>query len=69
LQDIKKSGLKILKPEYVTVFDGFERYLNMGHNYLSEPGETFFCRPYWETLDLDAKQRERIEELEAIPPK
>ena len=41
----------------------------MGRNYLSEPGETFFYRPYWGTLDLDAKQRERIEELEAIPPK
>ncbi len=41
----------------------------MGHNYLSEPGDTFFNRPYWETVDLDAEQRKRIEELKAIPHK
>ncbi len=41
----------------------------MGHNYLSEPGYTFFNRPYWETVDLDAEQRKRIEGLKAIPHK
>ena len=70
LKDIKeKGGLKILKPEYADVFDDFERYLDMGHNYLSEPGDTFFSRPYWETVDLDAEQRKRIDELKATPHK
>ncbi len=70
LKDIKeKGGLKIHKSEYTDVFDEFEQYLDMGHNYLSDPGETFFGRPYWETVDLDAAQRQRIDELEAIPHK
>ncbi len=68
LNDIKEKGaLKILKPLYAGVFDEFERYLDMGHNYLSEPGDAFFCRPYWETVDLVAEQRKLIEELKAIP--
>lgn len=70
LKDIREiGGLKVLKPRYADVFDEFERYLSMGHNYLSEPGDTFFNRPYWETVDLDAEQRKRIEELKAIPYK
>jgi hypothetical protein len=70
LKDIREiGGLKLLKPRYADVFDEFERYLGMGHNYLSEPGDTFFNRPYWETVDLDAEQRKRIEELKAIPHK
>ena len=53
LKDIReKGGLKILKPEYVDIFSEFERYLEMGHNYLSENGEKYFHRPYWETADL-----------------
>jgi len=70
LKDIReKGGLEVLKPRYADVFDEFERYLDMGHNYLNEPGDTFFDRPYWETVDLDAEQRKRIEELKAIPHK
>jgi hypothetical protein len=70
LNDIKsKGGLKILKPVYADVFDEFERYLDMGHNYLDQSDDRFFARPYWETVDLDAEQRKRIKELQAIPHK
>ncbi len=70
LNDIKhKGGLQILKSEYADVFAEFERYLDMGHNYLNEPGDAFFDRPYWETVDLDAEQRKRIDELKALPRK
>jgi hypothetical protein len=70
LNDIEsKGGLKILKPVYADVFDEFERYLDMGHNYLDQSGDRFFARTYWETVDLDAEQRKRIKELQAIPHK
>ena len=70
LKDIEEKGdLMILKSDYADVFDEFKRYMDMGHNYLSERGDKFFGRPYWETVDLDAEQRERIEELKAIPHK
>lgn len=70
LKDIRQKGdLKILKAVYLDVFDEFERYLMMDHNYLSEPGDRLFERPYWETTDLEAIQRARIEQLRAIPHK
>ena len=43
VRDISKQGrLEVLNPEYAGVFDEFERYLDMGHNYLSEPGGHVF---------------------------
>lgn len=68
LKDIrKKGGLKIHKPEYMDVFDEFERYLDVGHNYLNDNKEKYFGRPYWETVDMDAKQRKHINQLKATP--
>ena len=68
LKDIRKKGhLKILKPEYRDVFNELERYLNMGHNYLSENGKKHFNRPYWETADIDAQHKRTIDEYRAIP--
>jgi len=68
LNDIRKKGdLRIVKPEFADVFDELERYLDTGHNYLSEKGDKYFNRPYWETTDLDAKHREHIQKLKATP--
>ncbi len=70
LKDIREKGdLKIAKPEYEDVFGEFERYLDMGHNYLSESGEKYFDRPYWETADLGESHRRAIDEYKAIPHK
>lgn len=70
LRDIREiGGLKIHKPEYMDVFDQFERYLDMGHNYLNDNKEKYFGRPYWETVDMDAKQRKHIRQLKATPHK
>ena len=70
LQDTREQGgLKILKPAYADVFESFERYLDMGHNYLSAEGKTYFDRPYWETADPGAGQRRHLQELKAIPHK
>jgi hypothetical protein len=70
LKDIReKGGLKILKPEYANIFDEFERYLDMGHNYLSEHGHKYFDRPYWETADPEENHRRDIDEFKAIPHK
>ncbi len=68
LQDIRDKGkLKILKPDYKAVFADFERYLDMGHNYLSENGKKYFARPYWETADIEASHQEALKEYRAIP--
>lgn len=70
LKDIReKGGLKILKPEYANIFDEFERYLDMGHNYLSENGRKYFDRPYWETANLEENHQRNIDAFKAIPHK
>jgi hypothetical protein len=63
----EKGGLQILEPEYGDVFRDFERYLDMGHNYLSENGDKYFDQPYWETADLEENHRRALEEYKRIP--
>ncbi len=68
LKDIREKGdLKIVKPEYEDVFAEFERYLDMGHNFLDESDDKYFDRPYWETADLDESHRRAVDEYKAIP--
>ncbi len=68
LSDIKIKGkLRILNPIYKDVFADFERYLNMEHNGLSEPGSRYFDRPYWETTNLEKQHQETLEEYKNIP--
>lgn len=70
LSDIRKvGGLKIIKPAYKDVFAGFERYLDMGHNYLSDDDGTSFDQPYWETADPNLNHQEAIDEYKAVPHK
>jgi len=68
LKDIRQKGkLKILKPAYQDVFKDFERYLDMGHNYLKENGKRYFDQPYWETADLEESHRRAIADFKRIP--
>lgn len=70
LKDIREKGaLKILQPAYGDVFSEFERDLDMGHNYLSDDGDKYFDRPYWETADLNESHQRNIDEFKAIPHK
>jgi hypothetical protein len=70
LRDIREKGkLKILKPTYADLFSEFERYLDMGHNYLRDDGKKYFDRPYWETADLEENHQKTINEFMAIPHK
>lgn len=70
LKDIReKGGLQILKPAYKDVFLDFERYLDMGHNYLNDNGDKYFDRPYWQTTDLDENHQRTINDLKRIPHK
>lgn len=68
LRDIREKGaLKILKKTYMDIFSQFERYLDMNHNYLSDKGDKYFDRPYWETADLDDSRQRAIDDYKRIP--
>ncbi len=68
LSDMKIKGkLQVLNPVYKDVLTEFERYLAMGHNTLSESGEHYFNRPYWQTNDLEKSHREAVQGYQNIP--